>query len=93
MNNRFELTAEDNKEELKEIASVLVKTDEKQVLETPKITGGESIASSSSMNSEDKLLFFEIATAILVIILICDIVFGLRHGCYKQAFKCPCNRR
>lgn len=36
-----------------------------------------------------------VATAILIVILIIDIIFGLTHGCYKQSFieRCPCKRK
>ena len=95
VNNRFELLAGDNETAMKEISETLVKTideneaNETSILEPSKMLGGEESASKQGIN------VFLIATIVLTIILIIDIIFGLTHGCYsKQSFgaPCPCKR-
>lgn len=87
VNNRFELLVNENKEreaaKLKDISKAIVAKSD--VLSDSKMLGG----------AQQGVNVFLIATIVLTIILIIDIVFGLTHGCYsKQAFgfPCPCKK-
>lgn len=84
-----------NDEKMKSTTSIAGGSNQKLLYNRNRyLKGGEEM---SSPQPYAQMNIWKIATFILMVVLVIDIVFGLTHGCYKQKFgtssKCPCHKK